>query len=669
MSPSDRAIAWLKKVPGAISGQGGHDHTFHVACELVHGFGLGANEALGCLRDWNATCQPPWSPRELSHKVESVSSVSHDKPAGWRLTDSNSYTAPVTKVVLRKPDVPVPQRSGGLPDPLPDATSALLRAAFEEGEGISICEAHLNDEGRSIPSGQGLVLTREEWLARLESRGGDPNRIWQPEGAAGAFIRVNPMALGGSSDADVTSYRHALLEFDTTSLDEQWRIIEESGAPCTAVVYSGGKSVHAWVRVDAKDRVEYGVRVKELLDHFQQYKPDEKNKNPSRFARLAGMRRADKVQHLLAVNVGASSWSAWRASQSDTGTRTLTVADLLKIDPTSDPNSMIGRRWLCKGHSCLVVGPSGVGKSTLTMQVAVSWAIGIAPFGIAPVRPLKQLIIQAENDDGDLAEQLQATIKANPKWATPQAAKMLNDGLVFVRDTVHTGIEFVQRLQTLIDQHRPDVVWIDPLLSYIGDDVGDQAVASRFLRNWLGPVLESTGVVLMVVHHVRKPRADDVGRTGVDLQYLAAGSSELVNWARAVIYLDGSSSPDRCCLRLLKRGSRAEAVDHSGERSSQVWIRHSHLGPVWETCDPPDDDDGGQDRRPKVKPKRKPKASDDQLLGLFLEWVDWQVALQRMQDAFRMTQTEASQAFGDLRKRGLIVEDRTRTPTHYRIST
>lgn len=52
----------------------------------------------------------------------------------------------------------------------------------------------------------------------------------------------------------------------------------------------------------------------------------------------------------------------------------------------------------------LLVGPAGVGKSTLQMQASLCWGIGREFFGIHPARPLKSLHIQSENDHGDLAE-------------------------------------------------------------------------------------------------------------------------------------------------------------------------------------------------------------------------------------------------------------------------
>ena len=49
----ERARKYLAKVPPAISGQGGHDQTFHAACVLVLGFALDRGAALELLHEWN----------------------------------------------------------------------------------------------------------------------------------------------------------------------------------------------------------------------------------------------------------------------------------------------------------------------------------------------------------------------------------------------------------------------------------------------------------------------------------------------------------------------------------------------------------------------------------------------------------------------------------------
>jgi hypothetical protein len=65
----DRARKYVARMPPAISGQSGHNATFRVACVLVLGFELGETDALDVLREYNQTCSPPWSEKELLHKV------------------------------------------------------------------------------------------------------------------------------------------------------------------------------------------------------------------------------------------------------------------------------------------------------------------------------------------------------------------------------------------------------------------------------------------------------------------------------------------------------------------------------------------------------------------------------------------------------------------------
>lgn len=62
------ARAYLDKLPPAISGAGGHPATFRAACEIVR-FGLGDADALALLRDYNRRCSPPWTEKELLHKL------------------------------------------------------------------------------------------------------------------------------------------------------------------------------------------------------------------------------------------------------------------------------------------------------------------------------------------------------------------------------------------------------------------------------------------------------------------------------------------------------------------------------------------------------------------------------------------------------------------------
>jgi hypothetical protein len=80
MTKSDRACAYVAKIPPAISGQGGHDATFAVAKALVHDFALPDPEAWQILCEYNNRCSPPWSERQLRHKMESAKRLTRSYP-------------------------------------------------------------------------------------------------------------------------------------------------------------------------------------------------------------------------------------------------------------------------------------------------------------------------------------------------------------------------------------------------------------------------------------------------------------------------------------------------------------------------------------------------------------------------------------------------------------
>lgn len=84
-----RALAYLDKLPPAISGNGGHAATYAAATVLVHGFEIGPDRALTLLLDhYNPRCEPPWTEKELQHKVASAATKPHREPRGWLLNEA-----------------------------------------------------------------------------------------------------------------------------------------------------------------------------------------------------------------------------------------------------------------------------------------------------------------------------------------------------------------------------------------------------------------------------------------------------------------------------------------------------------------------------------------------------------------------------------------------------
>jgi archaellum biogenesis ATPase FlaH len=97
----DRARKYLAKVPPAVSGSGGHNATFTAACTLVIGFALSQDDAYQLLAEWNMLCQPPWSERDLRHKLEDAAKQPEERgylrrlpPARLMSCALQHYTAP-----------------------------------------------------------------------------------------------------------------------------------------------------------------------------------------------------------------------------------------------------------------------------------------------------------------------------------------------------------------------------------------------------------------------------------------------------------------------------------------------------------------------------------------------------------------------------------------------
>lgn len=78
-SPTNRARAYVSRIPGAVSGQYGHNATYHVACVLMIDFALPFEDALPILEEWNQTCQPPWTRPELIHKLDGAAQQPGDR--------------------------------------------------------------------------------------------------------------------------------------------------------------------------------------------------------------------------------------------------------------------------------------------------------------------------------------------------------------------------------------------------------------------------------------------------------------------------------------------------------------------------------------------------------------------------------------------------------------
>jgi VirE N-terminal domain/AAA domain len=222
-----------------------------------------------------------------------------------------------------------------------------------------------------------------------------------------------------------------------------------------------------------------------------------------------------------------------------------------------DVSIILGDRYLNRGDGAVISSTSGMGKSAICIQGATELALNLGPFGIQGNGPLKSLIIQSEDSDGDVAEV--AYSMKHVLHLTPEQIEQVNQRVKVVTDRVNRGTRFIAALKKLIEEFKPDIVWINPLQAYIDGDVTDSKDLGSFLREGLNSLNQPPAFAYIIIHHTTKPATgkDRAERQWHEVMYDMAGGAEIINWARAIISL--RATPDEGCFNLVlaKRGRRA----------------------------------------------------------------------------------------------------------------
>ena len=297
-------------------------------------------------------------------------------------------------------------------------------------------------------------------------------------------------------------------------------------------------------------------------------------------------------------------------AEDDADAEEVTIDDLQLFDRNNDDANLIGNRWLCKGAQAAITGPTGVGKSSLTLQIAIRWILGRSVFGaLTPVRPMRVLLIQAENDLGDIAEAFQdmtlamSQVKDQPFGAAEM--EIVRKNLIIRRVDSVTGSRFVSYLEACIKLHEPDIVFVDPFLAYVGDDALQQKVMSNFLRVQINPILRKTGALLIWIHHVVKPGGNANGKekSAEQNKYSGLGSSDFQNALREIIAM--TDNGDKTFkLEFSKRGRRTGFKDEYGNPTKFITIKHSETGIAWMKC-------AGAEAKGTATERKKAKDTDD----------------------------------------------------------
>jgi hypothetical protein len=249
------------------------------------------------------------------------------------------------------------------------------------------------------------------------------------------------------------------------------------------------------------------------------------------------------------------------------------------------------------------------------------WALGKSFFGIEPARPLTSLIVQAENDDGDLVEMREGIFAG--LGLSEEEKRLVRERVTIYSENAKTGAAFINGvLRPLLREHRPDLLWLDNLFSYCGCGVSDQEKISVFLRTWINPLMVEYPCGVIILHHTNKPpKGEQKAEWSVsETAYMGSGTNELGNWPRAILSIRALKTHGVFELVAGKRGSRLRWKDAEGKTTCRRNIAHSTDGLIyWREAD--------ADEAP-AKPGKKQKHFVEDILRVLgdrhLSATEWQ---------------------------------------------
>ena len=158
-----------------------------------------------------------------------------------------------------------------------------LEILFDSTENVGyVTKTWLKDE-KHLPTQGCWDRTAGKLIQQLNKCDGDIGAVlgdYNKE--AGAWIRFNPLDGKGCKNSNVTDFKYALVESDSMPIAEQNTVLRELELPIACLVHSGGKSLHAIVRIEANDMREYRKRVDYLYNICKKngLDVDTQNRNP-----------------------------------------------------------------------------------------------------------------------------------------------------------------------------------------------------------------------------------------------------------------------------------------------------------------------------------------------------------------------------------------------------
>lgn len=219
----------------------------------------------------------------------------------------------------------------------------------------------------------------------------------------------------------------------------------------------------------------------------------------------------------------------------------------IRAQELDSADNILGDRLLAKGQALTLLGPGGIGKSRLLLQMAASCILGRSFVGLRTHnRALRWLILQAENS----TRRLQVDLDRLFQWAGPDQAARLDEQLLIhtIDEEADTWLNLDsaavrRRITELVLDTRPDVVCFDPLNCFTSGDLNNDREMRMTCQRISGICrTENPQRAIVVLHHSLTGKAGVARATGFERTGFGRNSKLLQAWTRGQINLAPASA-------------------------------------------------------------------------------------------------------------------------------
>lgn len=287
-----------------------------------------------------------------------------------------------------------------------------------------------------------------------------------------------------------------LVEGETDTMRLWQELNAEAEAPITVMGLPG---VEAW-KPEFADQFAPYENVFVVLDNDEDYKVSARVDNCWYMIRKGlGPAKANRVRLPVGVNDLCEFFDAYTVDglralvESEEGTRHYQSLDL-KRDP--GPINWLVSDLLAKGDLALLIGEPGVGKSWVSMALAVAVAEGLPTFMGRPLAENNHrvLYVDEENPEGLVLRRL-------------RKLGLTDVGADNVRFLHRQGIRLDRKPELLLDEvldWSPTLIVLDSLTRMHTRDENNAGEVATLFNDGINPLARESGATTLLLHHITK---------------------------------------------------------------------------------------------------------------------------------------------------------------------